>query len=398
MGNTVLRFVVMSDVHVKDDKACPELERLDRGMKAAWAYADGCERPGIDAIVVVGDFANHGSEQEMLNFKEVFEKNLRPGTRTLLSVASHEYGSGIPETHERMKRLFNMDPHMHITVNGYHFISVAPERGTYYGKAQQEYAFRELQKAFDDDPEKAIFFFQHAHINNTVYGSYDWGEKELIPVLMNYPQIIDFSGHSHAPINDPRNVHQEYFTCFGTGSLSYTELDEFDKYYGTVPPDCREFAQYLIVEVDEDKTVTVKAFDIITDDFFPCDRVIRPPFTPENFVYTDRRYLTQVKPYFEENTPISVLVKGRDAEITFAQAKCDEERVNDYLVTVTRKSDGRILRRVAAWSGYYRTNMPKTVTVPVPALPAGEYTATVVARGFWKNVSDNALTVDLSIE
>ena len=50
----------------------------------------------------------------------------------------------------------------------------------------------------------------------------------------------------------------------------------------TVPPDCGEFAQYLIVEVASDGAVTVKSYDIITGQFFPgCDRVVRPPFTPE---------------------------------------------------------------------------------------------------------------------
>ena len=398
MAKTILRFVVMSDVHVKENKDCIELSRLDAGMKAAYAYAAGCDYKEIDAVIVDGDFANGGREQEMLNFKEVFEANLHPGTQTLISVASHEYGSGIAETHERMKRLFNMDPHMHLVIKGYHFISVSPEKGTYYGKAQQEYAFNELQKAFDDDPDKAIFFFQHAHINSTVYGSYDWGEKELVPVLMNYPQIIDFSGHSHAPINDPRNVHQKYFTCFGTGSLSYTELDEFDKYYGTVPPDCDEFAQYLIVEVADDGAVTVKAYDIITGQFFPdCDKIIRPPFTPENFVYTDKRRLTAIHPHFENNTPICVTTAGCDCDITFGQANCEQEPVNDYLVTVTRESDGKILRRVAVWSSYYRLNMPKEITVPVKALPRGGYAVNVIARGFWDNESDNALRAAFTI-
>ena len=398
MSQTVLRFVVMSDVHVKENKDCVELKRLDAGMKAAYAYADGCDYKGLDAVFVNGDFANRGKEEEMLNFKEVFEANLRPGTQTLISVASHEYGSGIPETHERMKRLFNMDPHMHLVIKGYHFISVAPEKGTYYGKEQQAYAFAELQKAFDDDPDKAIFFFQHAHIHDTVVGSVDWGEKELIPVLMHFPQVIDFSGHSHAPINDPRNVHQKYFTCFGSGSLSYTELDEFDKYYGTVPPDRDEFAQYLIVEVADDGAVTVKSYDIITGQFFPCDHIIRPPFTPEAFVFTDKRRVKSATPYFAEGTPISVAVTGSEAAITFAQAKCDEEPVNDYLVTVRRQPDGRIVRRVAVWSGYYRMNMPETLTVPVPALPQGAYTATVIARGFWDNESDNELQADITIE
>lgn len=398
MSKVILRFVIMSDVHVHENRDCRELERLDRGLRAAYDYADGCAQPGLDAIIVVGDFANSGKEREMLLFKEVFDKYRRPETDYIISVASHEYGSGIEETHERMRRLFGMEPNMHKVIKGYHFISVDPERGTYYGKAQQQYAFDELQKAFDDDPDKAIFFFQHAHIHSTVCGCVDWGEKELLPVLMNFPQVFDFSGHSHAPVNDPRSIHQGYFTSFGTGSISYTELDEFDKYYGTVPPDCDEFSQYLIAEVDEDGAVTVKAYDIITERFFDCDRRIEPPFTPENFAYTDaKRAAAAVPPHFAPGTPVSVAVDGDKACVTVGQADGGPERVDDYLVTVTRKSDGRIVRRVSAWSGYYLNDMPETVAIPIPPLAPGEYTATVIARGFWNNCSDNALTADFSI-
>ncbi len=397
MAKTILRFAVMSDVHVHENKDCRELIRLDKGMKCLYAYADGCDYKSVDAIFVVGDFANSGKEQEMLNFKEVFYGNLRPGTDVTISVASHEYGSGIPETHERMRRLFGMEPDIHKVIKGYHFISVTPERGTRFDQPQKDFAFKALEEARLDDPDKAIFFFQHPHVNGTVYGSHDWGEKDLLPTFINFPQIIDFSGHSHAPINDPRNVHQEYITCFGTGSFSYTELDEFEKYYGTVPPDCDDFSQYLIVEVDDAGAVTVKSFDIITGQFFPCDHVVRPPFTPENFVYTDKRYETAAKPYFAANTPISAAVSGDRIEVTFGQAKIDGDMVNDYLLTVTDKKSGRIVRRASAWSGYYHYYMPESVTIPVQPLPKGDYCVSVIARGFWKNASDNALTTDFSV-
>ncbi len=394
MAQTVLRFVVMSDVHVKD-KDCVELRRLEKGLREAYAYADGCDYPGLDAVFVVGDFAHNGTEEQMLLFRDVFFRNLRPVTDYLISAAGHEYGGGIPETHERMRRLFGMEPNMHRVIKGYHFISVAPDRGTHYGPEQQAYAFAETQKAFDDDPDKAIFFFQHAHINYTVFGSYQWGEMDLIPVLMHFPQIIDFSGHSHCPINDPRNVHQGYFTCFGTGSLSYTEMDEFDKYYGTVPPDGDQFAQFLIVEVDGTGAVTVRAYDIITGRFFPCDRVIRPPFTPDTFEYTEEKRRSDAAPRFPEGTPITCEIAGDTAVLRFGQALCPDERVKDYLVRVTRNADGAQIRSAAAWSGYYLFDMPESVTVEIRSLPAGDYTAEVIARSFWGVPSENRLRIGI---
>ena len=396
MAETVLRFVVMSDVHVKDAD-CIELKRLEKGLSEAYAYADGCEYPGLDAVFVVGDFTHNGTEKQMLLFRDAFYRNLREGTAFLISAAGHEYGGGIPETHERMRRLFGMEPNMHVKLKGYHFISVAPDRGTHYGPEQQEYAFYETQKAFDDDPQKAIFFFQHAHINYTVFGSYQWGEMDLIPPLMHFPQIIDFSGHSHCPINDPRNVHQGYFTCFGTGSLSYTEMDEFDKYYGTVPPDGDEFAQFLIVEAASDGAVAVRAYDIITERFLPCDKVIRPPFTPENFEYTEEKRASALAPRFPEGTPIRYEMRGNTAAVIFGQAACPDERVKDYLVRVFRKSDGVPLRCAAAWSGYYLYDMPAEVTVEIRDLPKGSYTAEVTARSFWGVPSENRLVVEIEV-
>ena len=104
---------------------------------------------------------------------------------------------------------------------------------------------------------------------------------------MDYPQIIYFSGHSHAPINDPRSIHQKHFTSLGTGTLSYFELDEFDKITGTIPDDCEKAAQMLIVEADAQNRVRVYPFDILTNSFFPYIWKVDAPSDPSAFLYTD---------------------------------------------------------------------------------------------------------------
>lgn len=396
MAETFLRFVVMSDVHLKNE-TCVERARFYKGLKEAYAYADACPYPGLDALFVVGDFTHNGTPEQMELFRRDLSACLRPGTQAFVSAAGHEYGGGIPETHARMRAYFGMEPDVHAVIKGYHFIMTAPDRATHYGKAQQEYLFREVQRAFDDDPKKPIFVFQHAHINDTVFGSYQWGEMDLIPVLMNFPQVIDFSGHSHCPVNDPRNIHQGYFTCFGTGSLSYTEMDEFDKYYGTVPPDGDLFAQFLVVEVQTDGSVTVRAYDIVTGRFFPCDYRLSPPFTPENFAYTEDKRNTSGVPVFPAHTPVSCKAEGGGVAVTFGQAYCAGERVKDYLVTLRRREDGAILRRAAAWSGYYLYDLPETVTVRLRDVPPGDYTAFVTARSFWGRPCREPLRLDLTV-
>ena len=56
--------------------------------------------------------------------------------------------------------------------------------------------------------QKTDFVFLHQHIKDTVYGSQEWGTQDsakINAVLKEYPQVITFSGHSHYPLDDPRD-------------------------------------------------------------------------------------------------------------------------------------------------------------------------------------------------
>ena len=383
----VLRFVAMSDVHVKPEKDCPELERLDKAMKYAYAYADSQPYDRLDAVYIVGDFANAGQIVEMENFKEVLYKNLRVCTQAVPSVASHEFRVGEQQAKQQLRDLFGVEPEDHRVINGFHFISVSSTNGCNFEEPQLSFARKALAEAAADDPRRPIFFFQHPHISDTVYGSINWGDDALYPVLMNYPQVIDFSGHSHAPVNDPRSVHQRYFTSHGCGSLSYFELDEFDKYYGTVPPDCDACAQFLIVEADEAGRVRILPFDVLTRQFFPCARQIEAPWEPERFVYTDRRALDAPKPYFPADARVTALRGENGLTVTFTQAKEDRDGVDYYIVRL-RDERGVIVRQMSLWSGYYLFTAPETLTLEIPDLPEGDYNGSVTPVGFWDNAGE----------
>lgn len=392
-----VRFIVMSDIHVKSEKDCKELARLRKGLASAYKYAESCDYSKIDAFVVVGDFANSGAEEEMLNFKEVTDEYIKPETEMILSLASHEYhGAGEDAAKEKLKRIFGMHYDAHKVINGFHFISVSSTRGCEFDEPQVAFAEQALAEAAADAPESPIFFFQHPHITDTVSGSIYWADAALYPTLMNYPQVVDFSGHSHAPVNDPRSIYQKHFTAHGTGSLSYFELDEFDKVYGTVPPDSQECAQFLIVEADAQNRVRIMPYDIITDNFFPCIREIEKPNEPDTFVYTDKRYLTSVKPHFADNASVKSENTEEGVNITFNQADIAEDMVNDYKIVV-RDENNHIVKQLTIWSGYYFYNMPETLSVTVKNLKAGKYTAKITASGFWNNESDNALIVEFTV-
>jgi hypothetical protein len=389
----ILRFAALSDIHYKDQPTV-ERERFACALEKIYAYADSHARyRGVDAVAVIGDFADSGSETQMQAFKASLDKGLRPGTALFISVASHEFNlqnGGEPAALERLTRIFGTPPDVHKVMKGFHFISLSTTKGTRFDEAKQAWAAAALKKAAADDPRRPIFFFQHPHISGTVYGCRDWGEKELYPILMNHPQVVDFSGHSHCPVNDPRSIHQKHFTSLGTGTLSYFELDEFDKVYGTIPPGGEQAAQFLIVEADAAGRVRVYPYDLIAGQFFPMVHNIDTPWEPESFTYTDKRYETAETPRFAPGAAIKTQRITRDfCELEFPQAKLQNERVNDYLVTLRRVEDNLVARRLSVWSGYYFYHMPEVLRVALTELaPGTAYTVELVAGSFWGKKSE----------
>lgn len=396
-----IRFVVMSDVHYKD-KHTVERDRFKLAMKAAYEYSEKSPLyKSLDALFVVGDFSDSGSETQMQAFKKSLDENVKKGTDITLSAASHEFSKsngGEEAAIEKINRIYAMKPDVAKVINGFHFISLSTTNGCRFDDAKRSFAADSLKEAAADDPKKPIFFFQHPHISGTVYGSINWGEDELTDILMNYPQIIDFSGHSHAPINDPRSIHQKYFTSLGTGTLSYFELDEFDKVYGTLPPRKENAAQMLIVEADENNRVRVYPYDLISKNFFPFVWKIDEPSDPSTFIYTDERYNTTIKPYFKKDVAINFSDISSDrCTITFEQAAIKTEYVNDYYIVVKKLQTGTISKQISIWSEYYFYDMPKTISQVIDGLEANtRYDIEIHANGFWKNRSDQPLKSSFS--
>lgn len=388
--NPILRFVAVSDVHYKDDH-CIEEERMEKALEIAYRLSEAHPTyKKLDAVVANGDFANSGTETQMRKFKATMDKCLKPETVYALDMASHEYhGAGVEAAYELFQKIFERPVDNHIEINGFHFITMTSSSGCEYDENKVAFARAELLKAREADPKKPIFFFQHPHLTDTVSGSIYWADEAFIPTLMDFPQVIDFSGHSHVPINDPRSIHQRHFTCLGTGSMSYFELDEFDKHYGTRPPNKQDCAQMLIVEADADGRVRIYPYDVLTDNFFPFVWEIDEPWNPDSFKYTDARYKTTDAPYFD-GAELSVTdVTANGFKVTFPQAKSDKDYVNDYKVVVREAANGLIVKQKKVWSEYYFYNMPETLSVDFDDLKADtEYTVSVIAGSFWDTYSE----------
>ena len=185
-------------------------------------------------------------------------------------------------------------------------------------------------------------------------------------------------------------MHQRHFSAFGTGTLSYFELDEFDKTHGTIPPEDSSAAQFLIVEADAQGRVRVYPYDVLGSRFFPYTWEIDEPWNIDSFKYTDARYVTAKKPYFENAEIFVENITADGCDITFTQAT-GKERPDSYDIYIL-DSDGLIKKHMNITSRYYLSDMPAALTEHIGGLKAGtEYTIKIVANSFWRTRSD-ALT------
>ena len=396
MNNTefqpCLRFMVVSDIHIQDEHSV-ERERFEKAIRDAYSIARSNKYyQKLDALCMVGDFATRGTPTQFKAARDIVDANVDLNeTQVIASIASHEFmHDGVEAGYKNFQEIFGGTPDTHAVINGFHFVSITPSQGCNYHDDKKEWMAKELKAAAEDGRKKPIFVFQHPHNSGTVYGSILWGEDDLIPIYMHYPQIIHFSGHSHAPINDPRSIHQQHFTSLGTGTLSYFELDEFDKIYSTIPTNKEKAAQMLIVEVDEQNRVRVYPYDVLSGNFFPYVWEIDTPSDPTTFKYTGERYKTTAAPYFNDgDVPMISDVTDTSFRVDFKQAnpaECDKY-VNSYDIIV-KNAENDIIRQYSIWSEYYFYDMPETLGVDVNDLTAdSDYTVEIRANSFWMTSS-----------
>ena len=69
----VIRFMVVSDIHLKDED-CIEEKRFSSALEYAYSIAHGSQSYNkLDAVVIVGDFANSGTEIQMQKAKAILD-------------------------------------------------------------------------------------------------------------------------------------------------------------------------------------------------------------------------------------------------------------------------------------------------------------------------------------
>lgn len=391
--DVVLRFAAMSDIHINGSSTQTENKRFRQALDFMYSYSDGQDYKNFDLLLVAGDMTNYGYENELNAFKAVVDEKLKEGTEKLFVMGNHEYYNNGPtaESQERWENITGETKNSHKVIDGYHFIGVSPNDTSDFQYAAT-WLEDEIKKAIEEDPDKPIFVTQHFHISNTVYGSADWGTASLTSVLNKYPQVVNFSGHSHYPINDPRSIMQTKFTSLGCGTLSYYELEK-GMVYGPFPPGNSNAAQFWVVEIYSDNSVAFKPYDLITSQFFPVDYRIKNPKSTDTFIYTAERANNADKPSFPSKAKLEVSeVKDSTAKLVFDHA-VDSEMVHSYRYNFYTTSDNKLSTSFSTFSDFFYLDRPEKMTYIVTGLkPGTDYKLEITAIDSYGKESENTLT------
>ena len=414
----VTRFVVTSDVHLRESNGYQSQDALNSVFDTAYAYASKQENyTSLDGVFFVGDNTDNGYQAEQEAFFATITEKRQSDTEVRAVMGNHEFyatktsaGSYSPESLAQAPLNFIQysgyaDDDAHLVIDDFHYIFLSMDKyGTQTGKAGEflsetklVWLEDQLQSALEDDPsgEKPIFVFQHIAPRDTVLGS-ETGDIGLKSLLSEYPNVVDFSGHTHRPITDPQSIWQGDFTAFNTGSMAYLaptiaghstygsenviEIDEYGNWIdGINNHSVRNGVMYYICEIDANNVMRVLRYNTATESVWGEPIVLDSLGDPTGFDYTDARKTNSKAPVFDSETQVNVVSNGYTRTvITFPQASCDDVvqnyRVDIYNGTSLVKSEYRLSR------SHVGDLMPQTMQVTLAGLkPSSEYTLKIFA-------------------
>ena len=354
----VLRFFAASDSHVGAMGDTQSL-RMQKALKMAYAMADSDEEYNkLDAALFAGDLTDNGREDQFLGFTVAAKSVLREETELLAVIArSHDSSTLDKGAHAYFSGVTGEDTDIHKVINGYHFIGLSASKteGEHYSEYQREWLDEQLAAATAEDPTKPVFVFQHEHISNTVYGSSDfegWGMDYFRAVLNKYPQVVNFSGHSHYPLNDPRSIWQGEFTAVGTGALYYAEftVDDVRTYH---PDGNHNVVTFWVVEVDANNRIRLRGIDMNAGEVI-IEYILDNPADPANREYTPAKQAAKsAAPVFEDDADITLKVRSGKYTVEVDEAKSADGMPIVLYRAFAYSADGTLLAKTWTMPEYY---------------------------------------------
>ncbi len=381
----VLRFVASSDSHVKKYGDIGT-ERIMKMIETGYAAAESdANYKKLDAAVLIGDTTNTGFPHTFASIYKGVKKVLRDET-DFLAVAAKNHDSYLGRISRSYISAISGDKaDFHKVINGFHFIGISASANiaVHYSDKQIEWLDKELAAAAAADPEKPIFVFQHEHIKDTVYGSLaqdGWGDEYFTAILSKYPQVVDISGHSHYPANDPRAIWQGSFTALNDGGLAYYEFT-IDGARSQHPEIGDTMAQMLLVEVDAQNRVKVRVCDMtanaVTEEFL-IDNITETNKTKYSF---EKRRSEASAPVFDNEPEITV--SENNIALNIKPAKVNDDDVVFIYRAEIKDESGSTVASGKKLGDYYKNPVCGDIKINMTVPGSGKYTVSIIAEDAW---------------
>lgn len=377
----VLRFVACSDIHLNGEKTQEAAIRFGNLFKDMYEYSESCQYDKLDAMIVAGDFTSGGAESEYQMYNSIVSENMKEETQLLTILGNHEFINyrdvDASVGYDVYKKYINENVDTDIVINGFHFIGVSYDDDGKSFTGKMKWLDERLSNAAKEDPSKPVFVYQHPHPTLTVYGSVNWGDINLRTVLSKYPQVVDFSGHSHYAASDPRSVWQGAFTAIGCGSLA-AFMGNLNYIDGDKDAPGKSGGAWLC-ECDKDGNLRIRLYDVENRMFFED---VEYYFTDlSNPAARDYNWHKQksldTAPAFPVNSSVSAAFnESGEAVITFPEAK-GYYFAENYKIKVTDSSNKTVYENTVI-SEYVRAT-DDDVSVNIGKLEKGVYTVKVIA-------------------
>ncbi len=405
---TVLRFAVMADAHFSAANTDTVSPRFARAMEAFYKRAENDQaHNSVDALVFVGDFVDTSHDDNYAELIKSLNENVKEETKVLACLGNHEFylnkdmtdliknGIKILDSHDAadiMTKYLGAELDTSVSINGFRFILSSLRYDIrnckYFNDVENlDWLGSELEKAAADDAKRPIFTFAHVAFDKTIAKAvhnqyfFDHGFGAVYDIYKKYPQIINFSGHDHYPLNVENAIHQKHFTNLTAGHLKSGSAGVLDGTVGT------ETAQCVLVEVKEDYSVAVRPFDALNNCFMDKVWVISEPSNKESFIYTDD--LNKYKGFSLDPEAVSVSNADGGVEVTVKQIK-EDPNVIYYMVSAA--INGAEVKKVLIPSEAWLNNKPESLVKSIP-LEQGEYTINVHAVDSFDNCSNTVSKV-----
>ena len=339
---------------------------------------------GVDAVAVLGDFANSGRIDQMAEFAriwyEVFPGDKMPDGRKidkLIITGNHDPACSKPpseqnpETHiaprieEHWRNFFHEEyrPVWRREIKGFQFAGI--NWGLYPKKSIKDaYRREDLEPVLNEayslaKPGEPVFLLQHTPPPKTCYCSGEsFGTAEQL--FGEDHRLFMLTGHLHKPLSHPKCIWQGAYTVVNAGVITWTSFPPYG-WPRDLPGGAAYAKSHCIMSVYDDEIV-IERQSTWTGDSLGADRRIPLPLDKSTFPYTPEKMLARARtPVFPADAKVCVnvgmgenafwkvppnmkAVQGKGGIVlTFPAAKVEggEDAVLRYDVVARRADDGR---------------------------------------------------------